>query len=160
MTNGTAAPPPQVDHGMRNTVLAIGGIIAVIALLAVLVQLGQGPAVDASTSSTGGATPRSMTHTVSYEADGDGTDSGHYTLRSPDGGTRQMSGAMLPLTNKAGGAGLQMDGFRSGDFVYLSIQNENGYGSVTCRIVVDGQIISENTSSGGYTIASCQGRVP
>jgi hypothetical protein len=44
--------------------------------------------------------------------------------------------------------------------VYLSVQNQNAAGSVTCRILLDGMVVSENTSTGGYVIATCQGRVP
>lgn len=36
-------------------------------------------------------------------------------------------------------------------------QNKGEYRSVTCRITVDGIVISENTSSGEYGIATCKG---
>ena len=48
--------------------------------------------------------------------------------------------------------------FGPGEFVYISAQNEGEYGSVTCRITVDGVVVSENTSSGAYGIATCEGR--
>lgn len=97
-------------------------------------------------------------HTVVYEADGVGTAEGSITLEAPTG-TQQVKAA-LPLRTKAGATGLTYPGFKSGAFVYLSVQNQSASGSVTCRILVDGTPISENTSSGGYVIASCQGRVP
>lgn len=102
------------------------------------------------------------THTVVYQADGSGARgvrSANYTLQSDDGGTRQGE-INLPMTTKSGATGLTFTGFKSGDFVYLSIQNADAAGSVTCRIVVDGVTISENTSDGGYAIASCKGQVP
>lgn len=144
-------------HGMRNAAIAIAAVTVVLVALIVLLNAGNKSAGTAIPASVASYTP--AVHTVSYEADGDGTKAGNYTLRAADGGTRQGE-ADLPLMNKAGGTGLQLSGFQPGDFVYLSVQNDNGYGSVTCRIVVDGQTISENTSTGGYTIATCQGQVP
>jgi hypothetical protein len=94
------------------------------------------------------------THTVLYEATADAAygsgRTGMVTAQAP-GGTTQRTG-LLPIT------GTYM--FHSGDFVYLSVQNQQPAGSVTCRITVDGTVVSENTSTGGYTIASCKGRVP
>lgn len=110
---------------------------------------------DAADGSSG-----SGVHVVVYEADGaGGAKSGTYTARSNDGGTVQGD-ADLPLMNRNGGRGLTFAGFRTGGFVYLSVQNKDSYGSVTCRIKVDGVVVSENTSDGAYVIASCQGRVP
>jgi|SRR3990172_6512500 len=45
----------------------------------------------------------------------------------------------------------------SGDFLYLSAQNEGESGSVTCEIWVDGVKWKESTSRGAYVIASCSG---
>lgn len=42
------------------------------------------------------------------------------------------------------------------DFAYVSVQNDDEYGDVTCRIKQDGQVVSENTSSAAYGIATCQ----
>lgn len=108
---------------------------------------------------SGAATTKATTHEVWYRADGDGTTSASYTLQSDDGGTRQQD-IDLPLTNQKGETGLTFTGFKSGAFVYLSVQNKTAAGAVTCRISVDGKEISNNTSSGAYTIATCQGRVP
>jgi len=96
---------------------------------------------------------------VIYAADGEGTKDASYTLRSDNGGTVQGD-IDLPLKNKAGDVGLTFKGFGSGDMVYLSIQNANASGSVTCQIIVDGVEVSRNTSSGGYKIATCTGKVP
>lgn len=106
--------------------------------------------------------PASTTHTVVYQADGAGARgirTANYTLQTDNGGTSQGS-ANLPMKNTAGGTGLTFTNFHSGDFVYLSVQNQDAAGSVTCRIVVDGVVISENTSTGGYVIATCKGQVP
>lgn len=47
--------------------------------------------------------------------------------------------------------------FDAGDFVYVSAQN-NGQGTVTCTIEVDGRILSTNSSTGEFMIATCDGR--
>lgn len=45
---------------------------------------------------------------------------------------------------------------KPGAHVYISGQALNGR-TLTCRITVDGVLISENTSSGEYSIATCSG---
>ncbi len=47
----------------------------------------------------------------------------------------------------------------SGQFFYISAQNHEDKGTVTCTVEVDGQVVSINTSSGAYVIASCSGTV-
>jgi major membrane immunogen (membrane-anchored lipoprotein) len=47
------------------------------------------------------------------------------------------------------------DGF----FAYISAQNRYSSGSITCQIVVDGEVWRESKSSGGYTIATCSGTI-
>lgn len=100
------------------------------------------------------------THVVVYEVESSGTTEGFLTLEAPTG--TQQSKADLPLTSPLSFP------FNPGAFVYLSVQNQNDTGSVTCRITDQAttgsytvsRVISENTSSGGYTIASCKGQVP
>lgn len=69
----------------------------------------------------------------------------------------------LPMTSATGSTGLA-GSFERGSFLYISAQNQGdinmeiyGYGSVTCRITVDGVVISENTSNGQFGIATCKG---
>ena len=100
------------------------------------------------------------THLVVYEVDSSGTTRGFLTIEAPTG--TQQSKVDLPS------AGPVSFPFPSGAFVYLSVQNQNASGSVTCRITdqattgsyTSSTVISENTSSGGYVIATCQGKVP
>lgn len=61
----------------------------------------------------------------------------------------------IPLTAQSGNVGLRLK-MAPGQFVYISVQGGKDYGSVVCRITVDGTVISENTAS-GYGIATCQG---
>ncbi len=46
---------------------------------------------------------------------------------------------------------------KSGTPVSLSAQNGGEFGSVTCRISVNGAVVSTNTSSAAFGIASCSG---
>lgn len=104
---------------------------------------------------------QTSSYTVVYEAEGSGARglrSATYTLQTPTGGAQ--GDINLPMMTRDGDTGLTFTGFRSGDFVYLSIQNGDAAGSVTCRITINGDIISENTSSGGHVIATCKGVVP
>jgi hypothetical protein len=41
--------------------------------------------------------------------------------------------------------------------LYLSVQNQKEYGSVTARIWVNGKIIKETTTSGAYVISTVSG---
>lgn len=102
-----------------------------------------------------------VAHKVVYAADGSVSTTANYTWATPGGGTQQAEGADLPLMTKGTDEiGITYDGFGSGAFVYLSVQNAEEYGSVTCRIIVDGVEVSVNTSSGAYVIATCEGAVP
>jgi hypothetical protein len=44
---------------------------------------------------------------------------------------------------------------KSGQFLYVSAQNQGKYGGVQCEIVVDGSTVKHTESQGGYVIASC-----
>lgn len=103
--------------------------------------------------------PATAPHVVFY-AEGQGTTAGSITLRTESGGTVQKDVA-LPMTDKATGAmGISSDLFKRGGALYLSLQNKEADGSVTCRIEVDGKVVDEATSSGGFKIATCVGKVP
>jgi hypothetical protein len=45
-----------------------------------------------------------------------------------------------------------------GYFVYLSVQNQNNSGTVTCSITSNGKKVSSNSSTGAYVIATCSGK--
>lgn len=47
---------------------------------------------------------------------------------------------------------------QSGDFLYISAQNQCDYGYVTVKIVQNGVTLRENTSSGAYVIATVSAR--
>jgi len=49
---------------------------------------------------------------------------------------------------------------RRGAFAYVSAQMTLGFGTkVTCRILVDGVLVKENTSTGQFSIVTCSGRL-
>jgi len=93
--------------------------------------------------------------TITYEVDGT-TTWADVTMETPDG-TEQIS-PDVPLTRTASGErGLEY-AFSAGDFVYVSAQNNERTGTVTCIIrASDGTVIAKNTSSGAFAIATCEG---
>lgn len=102
---------------------------------------------------------RVITKRIRYELDGDGVTSADVTVETPTG-TSQKRGVDVPLKAKGSDLpGFVIDGYRPGAFVYISAQIQNGSGSLTCRIVdaVSNRVISENSASGDYAIATCKG---
>jgi hypothetical protein len=47
-----------------------------------------------------------------------------------------------------------------GQFLYISAQNKQDSGGVSCDITVDGRSLKHSESSGAYVIASCDGSAP
>lgn len=135
------APPQRSKLRKQITItLAVGA--GMIVLVVVLALLSLHPVAT-------------KTHEVLYEATADsytgGGRSGLVTAQTV-AGTTQGTG-LLPFSDT-------IRDFHRGDFVYISVQNQQPAGSVTCRITVDGTVVSENTSTGAYAIATCQGKVP
>lgn len=128
----------------------VGVIVAAVVVGSLIGSSGSDP-----TPTTPVAAPvADTTVTVLYEVEGS-TDYADVTMETPTG-TEQIS-PDVPMVRKSDGQpGLAME-FEAGEFLYLSAQNNRGYGAVTCRISVDGAVVSENTSRGGYAIATCEG---
>lgn len=139
---------------MLGIVTVVGGLVIAVA---VLNQPSEAERVAESKAKTAqlvedikAATPR-----VRYEVSGTTTQAS-ITMETPTG-TSQQSNIDVPLRTKSGSSYLQF-AFSRGDFVYLSAQNSKAFGSVTCRITTEaGEVISENTATGGYAIAACKG---
>ena len=72
------------------------------------------------------------------------------TLINAQGGTEQDD---VPVPYK------QQVRLDWGDFAFISAQNRGERGSVTCQILVNGDVWRESTSSGAYKIATCSGAV-
>ena len=121
---------------------------------------------SSNTSSASSYAPLvSSTRTVVYEVfdplakestNGTPRRSASVTMTTPTG-TKQIT-PYLPMTSKDGTLGLSGT-FERGAFVSLIAQDQNGYGRIACRITVDGKVISENSSSGGYSVVQCSGSV-
>ncbi|MCF8324035.1 MAG: hypothetical protein K9I84_03675 [Leadbetterella sp.] len=84
----------------------------------------------------------------SYEVTGT---SGSYsvTLQNADDNTQQWANVGNGWTYKWSQQGKR--------WLYVSAQNNRSSGNVTVRILINGKIIAENTSVGGYTIATVSG---
>lgn len=144
--DGLSSPAPhRPELPKRRWLIHLWIILGAAAILGVAWLAINRPAIQTTT-----------THTVLYEADADaatgGGRTGAYTMQTDSGGSSRGNSA-LPVTRT-------LTDFHTGDFVYLSVQNQDAAGSVTCRITVDGAVVSGNNSTGGYTIATCEGRVP
>lgn len=119
---------------------------------------------SSNTSSASSYAPLvSSTRTVVYEVFDPGANAvtserrnASVTLTTPTG--VQQATPDLPMKMKTGEMGFTQT-FKSGSFVSIMAQNKNGSGRITCRIKVDGKVISQNTSSGSYAIAQCSGTV-
>jgi len=89
---------------------------------------------------------------ITYEIGGT-TSSASLTMESASGNTEQIDPVRVPWSKSMG----SLD---CGAFVYLSAQNNNDTGSITCKIKAWSLTIEEASSSGAYVIASCSGSVP
>jgi len=90
----------------------------------------------------------SQTYRVKYRVGGT-TSKASVTYENAQGGTEQMD-VSVPWQKTIGTV-------ERGDFLYLSAQNQNDSGSITCEIWVDGKMWKHSISSGAYVIASCNG---
>jgi hypothetical protein len=99
------------------------------------------------------------TVSVLYEVEGDRRLDHDHLYDAPTGQS-QGTNLAVPLTTENGKTrGIRGD-FPEGSVVYISAQNMGDSGDITCRITVDGRVLSENTASGGYAIATCEGVTP
>lgn len=144
-----AAPKKKMGVGTKIVLLTVA--FFTIGLVAVGASGGVGGAVAKDLGLTA--------QTVTYKVEGT-TKMASITYENAGGDTSQQSDIDVPLTRKVdGGQGIVLQGMHRGDFLYISAQNSKEYGSVTCIIEVDGVVVEQNTSHGGYTIATCSGRL-
>lgn len=150
-------PEPRKQRPNRKAKLIgfVGAAILTLGLIATISSINNGSTGGSSSSGSGSYT--SSVRTVVYEVEGTAK-SVDITMESTSG-TSQQSNLKVPLSSKSGSRGLTVE-MNRGDFVYISAQNQGSSGSVTCRITVDGAVVSTVTSSGGYTIATCSGTAP
>ncbi|AKG41567.1 Lanthionine synthetase C family protein [Streptomyces xiamenensis] len=91
---------------------------------------------------------------VEYRITGDAT-TADVTWTDSAGQISQAAGRTVPMIGTSAittTAGI-------GDQLYVSAQNQ-GHGTITCTIAVDGTVVTTTTSSGAYAIVTCQGTAP
>ncbi|MEO3978792.1 hypothetical protein [Streptomyces sp. CAU 1734] len=145
-TEKTAGPIWTVGRGVSVGLL----MFVLVALLWNIVRFG-GSGDDDAPKTERLARPGSVQ--VEYRVLGSATGA-DLTWTDGRGQTSQASGKAVPLTSKDG----RPLGFVAtrGASLYLSAQNTGASGDLTCEIVVNGHVIAKNTSSGGYTVVTCQ----
>lgn len=146
------APPPRRGWVRRHPVLT--GILSAVLLffgIGVGASLGSKPQDGTGASSFGSSQPAapatsavaktSGKQTVTFAVTGTpGADVTYGPAGTSVSGTSPMR-VTKPLSNP----------------VYYSLQAQlQGGGQVTCKILVDGKVISEAVASGGYNIADCE----
>jgi hypothetical protein len=90
---------------------------------------------------------------VWYHVESDRARSASVTMTTPTG--QVQANPDLPMKRRdATVSGVDYD-FPRGSIVGIVAQNNDSYGSITCKISVDGVYVSENTSSGAYAVVSC-----
>ncbi|MGI5219656.1 MmpS family transport accessory protein [Nocardia sp. CA-290969] len=87
--------------------------------------------------------------TVTYRVDGTAPASS-VTYLGPDLGMARETGVAVPWSKD-----VTIQGW--GKIVSLTANNGPDGGDITCRILVGGKVMSEQTSSGPYASASCSG---
>lgn len=102
------------------------------------------------TACGGGDQPGSAS--VSYSISGDGTTAASLTYANATGGTEQKT-VTLPTTVPTSGT----YSIPPGQFLYISAQNQSSSGSVTVKIMINGNVWKQSTSSGAYAIATASG---
>ncbi len=116
-------------------------------------------AVGVSARNTAGQSPvvtKTVTTISQEQADNPGRVKVTYTATglvdvtiSAPGGTQQFSNVTNPS---------YIFWFRPSDFIYISAQNQNNSGDVSCNITSSGRNVASNSSSGAYVIATCKGQ--
>ncbi len=138
-----AGPPPRRRSRLRTIafcLFAVGALFVVI-----------GIATATSAPQVGG----SAGVEIRYEVTGEGVDTASITYVVDENmSMQQANGAVLPWSQA----------WNLDESVYtvaplqLSAQAmSDGSGTITCRILKDGELVAERTSSGPYAIASCSG---
>ncbi|MGH3731274.1 MAG: MmpS family transport accessory protein [Micromonosporaceae bacterium] len=146
-TPGSAAPgppygPPPVRPKGRVWPWAAGGTVLVIVVCfggCAVVLKGLANEIDRVATTK---------HTIVYEVTGDGSAHSITYASTDSGGTEQRTRAKLPWRKKTTSKGLWNS--------YHVVARNSAEGSITCRISIDGKVVTENTSTGGYAVVTCR----
>ena len=130
----------------------LGGVAALIVIIAV--AGGSGGNTDTSPAAPDApAVPASSGTTYEVTTEGGGTALVTYTS---DGSFNisQENGAALPWTKTVDlGSGI----LGGGAGASLQAQGDGSADSITCRVTHDGEVVSENTSTGQFAVVTCSG---
>ena len=163
ITENTTTPPAADPVPKKKSSKGTKMVACIVIGLAVFgiskAMGGDSSAAPSSSSSLSGAiNDFGADHKVVYKVTGT-TKQASITMTTGGGDTSQQSDVDVPLTSKSAGAEGLTQTMKSGQFFYISAQNSNDHGSITCSVEVDGVVVKTATSSGGYVIASCSGTV-
>lgn len=167
-------PAPQEEQPQPSDVVAekkrrkwpwvlvgIGGIAAIIVVTAVSTGDGGGrtgtepasPDAPDAPGAPGEAVPTATvtTYEIEGESEGDGDGSAMVTYTADENlSVSQENGVALPWTKTVDlGEGTVFGG------ASLTAQGDASVTSITCRVIRDGEAVSENTSTGRYAVVSC-----
>jgi hypothetical protein len=151
-TDATPEQPPQEPDPTTPAapLIAIAALVAAGALIAAIIAFSGRDDTSDPIVAPDPVTP--ISHEVLYEVDGS-TDWAEVTIHTPTG-IRQFS-PDVPMTRTNGERGLPVT-VDPGTPLVIVAQNNRGYGTITCRITVDGRVVAENRSRGGYAVVSCE----
>ncbi len=136
-------PVYQQGGGLPGWVRVVGLLLAFLAIVVAL-QLWRSGNLNRLFSGGSPTSAASSTKLAVYSVEGSGS-AGLVTYTTPTG-MEQVSAA-APWTRSLV--------VQRGTPLSISAQNGGEYGSVTCRITVDGLTVSTNTSTADYGTASC-----
>jgi hypothetical protein len=159
---GATTPAPRPEHDGSESLKLIGTTVLVMGLVALAVTLavqlipehGRGDTSARAADQTTGMLPlaaaaRVVTHAVSYELLGEGGVR-NVTYVAQGAAIAQERDAATPWSKS-----FQRTGVEGGtEFYSVSAQNA-GSGTLRCRIVVDGNVVSENSASGARATVTC-----
>lgn len=97
--------------------------------------------------------PQPQTYTIEYIVTHSTAGDISLTYENATGGTEQLE------TRASGGEWRQTYRLPVGAFAYISVQNKEDNGTVSCSIMQNGLLWKTSTSSGAYVIATCSGSV-
>lgn len=144
---------PKKSNGCMIFFAVIGVItVAIVGLFVIAILAASGTPTSASTVSRG--------HEVIYKITTDrdwGNCYGFDVTYEMTSGTAQKSVSICD-----GDTSTIVDQRRghSGDFVYISVQNDEQSARISCEIYIDGKLVHKTYSDGQYVIASCSGSIP
>jgi hypothetical protein len=151
MGDGTAVAPeptPKAEK-KKSSCGAILVAVGLVALGAFIINLASGSSPrDYVPAATRAPTTYEITYRVEKAA------RASVTYRNAQDNTEQKDIVIYP--NRPWQVSYTME---YGDFAYISAQNDDNYGGVTCKILVNGKVWQEASSEGAYVIAKCSGSV-